>query len=312
MVPFFMMAQTQVPPGPVSGIWDLSGSPYMVNGEITVNASETLTIEPGVEVRFTDWYKFNVYGSLFAEGTETDSIRFTVDDTTYRWHGIRVELNSETIILDYCIIEYGLAEGGFPDNAGGGICIYNCPGASITIRNSRIQHNSATHGGGVECDGASPTIDNCIITHNTAISRGGGIQLFSPCNPVVKNSTFSYNHAANGGGFTCDSDCSAEFSGNTIIHNTASEHGGGLGLMGSVDFIAKNNLIAYNSAYSGGGIAFFNVGDGDEFSDNTIVYNTAATIAGAIGLAMNCAPSFTSDIMYFNTASGFPSVAYLQ
>jgi hypothetical protein len=39
------------------GPWTLVGSPYIVVGEVTVPAGQTLTIEPGVQVRFDgNWH----------------------------------------------------------------------------------------------------------------------------------------------------------------------------------------------------------------------------------------------------------------
>ena len=123
MAPIIMMSQTQVPSGPVSGTWDLSGSPYMVNGEIYIGELATLVIEPGVEVRFTGWYKFIINGSLMAEGTDTDNILFTSDDSNEHWHGLRFVESNQTSVLDYCIVEYGetvltTGIGVFPENAG--------------------------------------------------------------------------------------------------------------------------------------------------------------------------------------------------
>jgi len=91
-------AQTHIPAGNVSGTWTTSGSPYLIEGEISITSGQTLTIEPGVLVEFQDHYKLNVQGQLLALGTENDSICFTIDDTTGfqnlsipdgGWHGIR-------------------------------------------------------------------------------------------------------------------------------------------------------------------------------------------------------------------------------
>jgi len=45
-------AQTQIPGGNVSGVWNLAGSPYEVLGDISIQATDSLIIEPGVWVIF--------------------------------------------------------------------------------------------------------------------------------------------------------------------------------------------------------------------------------------------------------------------
>ena len=57
--------------GPVEGTWSLIGSPYWVEGELTVAAGHTLTIEPRVEVRFRGAYRLTVN----AESAATTMLR---------------------------------------------------------------------------------------------------------------------------------------------------------------------------------------------------------------------------------------------
>jgi hypothetical protein len=62
----------------VDTTWNLSGSPYVVSGPISVAENTTLTIEPGVIVKFLDISSgLYVSGSLHAQGTETQQIYFT-------------------------------------------------------------------------------------------------------------------------------------------------------------------------------------------------------------------------------------------
>jgi hypothetical protein len=78
-------ASTGVPGGDVSGTWTVSGSPYLINGDATVPAGQTLIIEPGVEVMSQSWHKSAVHGTLQALGTGSEPILFTAAD---KWLGI--------------------------------------------------------------------------------------------------------------------------------------------------------------------------------------------------------------------------------
>lgn len=105
--------------------WTLANSPYIVTGNILVNEGVTLTIEPGVDVKFEDYLASNYYGyyiridgTLVARGTEEDKITFTsnnIDSHPINWGKIyfsdtSVDWNNETesgSVIEYAIIEYG-------------------------------------------------------------------------------------------------------------------------------------------------------------------------------------------------------------
>jgi len=132
---------TDVAGGPVYGTWTLANSPYYIQGEITVPNDSTLTIEPGVQVEFQGHYKLNVQGRLIASGTETESIIFTVSDTSGFsnnassegvWGGIRFDatpVTNDSSLLKYCVIEYAktfaIGPYTFDGPHGGGIFIKN-------------------------------------------------------------------------------------------------------------------------------------------------------------------------------------------
>src|SRR4026208_2334853 len=72
-------AQTNVSGGIYTNTtWTLANSPYIVVDTVVVFPTYTLTIEPGVVVKFNDHKRLEIrQAALIAEGTSTDSIRFT-------------------------------------------------------------------------------------------------------------------------------------------------------------------------------------------------------------------------------------------
>ncbi len=89
-----MKGQTYVSGGIYSNtIWTLSNSPYVVISQLILFPDNTLTIEPGVIVKFNDGIGFECRGKLLAIGTLKDSITFTSSSTTPNqgiWKGIVV------------------------------------------------------------------------------------------------------------------------------------------------------------------------------------------------------------------------------
>lgn len=88
---FSGFGQTNVS-GNVSGIWTKANSPYIITADVTVPPGQTLTIQPGVEVRSADYADDLLYGTLVAQGTAADSIRFRgvvcQHQLDARWHGL--------------------------------------------------------------------------------------------------------------------------------------------------------------------------------------------------------------------------------
>ncbi len=97
--------------------------PYYLKGNVTVNGGATLTIEPGVVVKFAQGMYLGVNGTLNVQGTAGSKIYFTDyrDDTVGGdtngdgsatspaarwWQGI-VTNNNGSASLNYCEIRYG-------------------------------------------------------------------------------------------------------------------------------------------------------------------------------------------------------------
>ncbi|MEW6621343.1 MAG: fibronectin type III domain-containing protein, partial [bacterium] len=119
-----------------SGTWTKGNSPYIATGTIYVNG--TLTIEPGVEVRFKTATAMNINGILIAEGTPDGTITFTSNQNPKNkgdWEGIVFNMTSKPSKLTYCQIEYG-GGGSGNGNIYCNLCVQLPVIASCTISNS--------------------------------------------------------------------------------------------------------------------------------------------------------------------------------
>jgi len=267
-------AQTVIPPGDVSGNWAIGGSPYEIQGEITIPDGLTLTIEPGVLVEFQGHYKLNVEGRLLAVGAETDTITFTINDTTGfhdlnipdgGWHGIKFDntsaVNDSSKII-YCELEYGKAVGtGWPEKSGGAIYIDSFD--KLVISNCLITNNKAgDSGGGISASKSNLRIDNCSFTENKAIStigRGGAISCDAnttytgfPFQVKITNCNFIENAATSRGGVFINNWAPTPLIIDVTIDNcefldNASDHFSGLHIF-DCSFSVSNSVFAGNTA----------------------------------------------------------------
>jgi len=266
-----LFADTHIPTGNVSGIWEFSNSPYIIDGEINITVDNALEIEPGVQVTFSGHYKFNVYGRLLAEGTENDTIIFTVSDTTGfsyfyspagSWHGLRFyDTNSngqDSSKVIYCKLEYGKSTiGGSPGIYGGAILCDNS--SNLLIKHCLLTNNTATCGGGICCyPNSSPCIEDVIIRGNIA-KCGGGIYCRDNSHPSLKNVNVVDNHAIDfslgGGGIYCENNANPHLNNVTIKGNSAFYCGGGMYIRFDSSPILENVTICGNYTDNfGGGI----------------------------------------------------------
>lgn len=147
--------------------WSLAESPYVVTSTLTLASGVSLTIEPGVEVRFQSGMQMMVYGTLSAAGSETQNILFTSDNSFPSqgdWNGIQFKTGSSDSLLKWCVFEYAVTP----------VTVYAYYRESVapTFENCTMRLNSQ-HGVYVSSTSrgcanayAGPVIDNCIIESN--------------------------------------------------------------------------------------------------------------------------------------------------
>src|SRR3989338_4171406 len=131
--------------------WSTAGGTYIIDGSVTISSGVTVTIDPGVVVKFkTISSILNVSGTLTAQGTSTAPIYFTSykDDTVGRdtngdgsatspaggdWRQIFLNSGS-TVNLAYAVVRYGGNSGSsYRTN------IYNY-GGTLTVATSTIAY----------------------------------------------------------------------------------------------------------------------------------------------------------------------------
>ena len=150
---------------PVSGViagatWTKAAQPYLVVGDILVS---TLTIQPGVTVKFASNYSFTIGNRLTAVGTAVDPIVFTPTNWVAGWGGIFFDSAGSASELGFCRVD-GAVNSGLRVHA-----------SAPNIHDGQVISNSvAGPGGGIWTD--SPvTLIRCLIANNNALREGGGI-----------------------------------------------------------------------------------------------------------------------------------------
>jgi parallel beta-helix repeat protein len=260
-----IFADTPVPGGNVSGTWTVTGSPYNVQGNITIQADSTLTIEPGVEVIFQALYSLTVNGLLEAVGTETDSIHFFPADIGVSWWGILFENAPDSSHLAYCTVSY---TGTFIFGYGGIRCINSNP----VITHCRISNNyirtASTYAGAIALNNSNAKISWCNISNNYSGNYGGGIYIYNS-SPVITGCNISGNEVIQYGGGICIVGNSNPIITNcTIENNTSNIYGGGISALGSAATISECT-VSYNHAETGGG--GISIHSGSVFLDHCII-----------------------------------------
>jgi hypothetical protein len=138
--------------------WYAVGNPHIVTGNVTVNSGVTLAIEAGCQVMFDSGTRIYVNGILDAQGTSTDSIRFTRNGASVIWYGLQFNAYSSGD-LDYCIIEYA---SGYPS----AYAVKATSTDTLSLEHCILQHNRGYNGYGFWGSEVTPHIENCVFQDN--------------------------------------------------------------------------------------------------------------------------------------------------
>ena len=169
--------------GNVSGTW-AAGNVYHVDCDITIPSGDSLTIDPGVLVRFAAGTKLTANGKLKVLGTATDRVSFTsLSPTPLPGDWNNVVLDGPNNVINH--LDYDYATNGFTGT-----------GASGTVMDSlRMVGTLSLTANGVYLDNTTNlSIDNSVIS----VAGSYGVYAQNANNSTITNSTIdgTYSEAA--------------------------------------------------------------------------------------------------------------------
>jgi len=241
--PFLLTANATYVEGPITQdtVWTLTDSPFVVSKDIRVSPYATLTIEPGVEVRFGGDFSLTVEGSLVALGTENNTITFTSNKDQPEagdWNTINLN-GTKSATLAYCIVQY----------AKNGITIVN---GKAEVKNNEIANNLES--------GICVTGDNqATIQSNKISSNQDGILLTGNLTAgvsITENIVMSNTQS----GIHLDAE---DYGSIVILNNILSANDKGFCVSRQTSTYITKNSISYNTIgifYEGGEehVAYYN------------------------------------------------------
>ena len=239
--------------------WEASGSPYRITANTVIMDGVTLTINAGVTVLFSQdvYLKVLSGGTLIAQGTETDSIYFTVTDknTVTNTEGIEFAsgavgstVQNDTTYVSGSFFEYCNFEN-FSTNAEGGVLdIYE---VDLLFSHCSFRNNSANGGSAVKHTECDVVFNNCEFQSNkgsyTIYTREVSIN-YSSGSDAGSTRFYSCNVENNSGGFYfADNSRSNLYFDDVLVSNCSFSNNEGV--LFDVDHHFINDIILNNSVF---------------------------------------------------------------
>jgi len=176
----------------ISGTVDYSvltflGSPYIITNTLIILYGNTLTVEPGVNLKFNDSTGLEVNGTLKAIGEENNKIIFTSSNEPNYWSGIYFTASSANSELNWTEIKYGRRCLGWGCGEPPAILVEN---SSIIFKNSILENYTDR---GLKLVNSSSTVENTnflgsgIAVSTVGIEIEGGSPIIKDCDLIQNN-----------------------------------------------------------------------------------------------------------------------------
>ncbi len=279
------------------GVLTLEHSPYTISYHTNVPEGDTLRIEPGVELIFSDYGNICTYGQLEIQGTElqpvtattNNSLRFHVfrvygglnamylhvHDITYQTSAysafsiVGIEMSSQPVSLYGCQFIDCDVKGSAVNSVGQELSCVNCTFTNVI---------STGTGGAIRTQSGSVVIDQCTFTGNEAYV-GGAADLKGTAQ--VTDCTFTDNSCDYRSGALTFYNATATISDCTFENNSSANQGGAMCSLISTTTITNCTFTGNSATNQGGGI-YYNENNltmngchftGNVASDGAAIYN---------------------------------------
>lgn len=266
--------------------WTFADSPFIIGGDIRVKGGSVLTIEPGVEVRFSTnsliqdslgatMTELIIQGGLLASGTSSRPIVFTSAESFPR------------------------------KSVWGGLIFYGTTQAENIIRNCTFMFADTA----IKSDGSSPSIENCEFGYcGVALNLGLSTSLNIKGNKIrdCDIGLMSYNsNVRNNLFYSCS--LAASLWGNDDFEYNTVDAITGVQIIGSAKPVIKNNIITYSNSYSQG---LYGINQEETTASPTVEYNDIYNLSNPYnGMTGSGTGNIASDPLFIG---GTPFDYHLQ
>jgi len=244
--------------------WNLAGSPYIVNGNALLSHGFTLTIEPGVVVKFDTNKALQIDGELIAIGTPQNRITFT-SNKPIPAPGDWAKIHFSDVCTSATL-----------DTSG------NYISGSI-MKYCDIKYGGALGFGEIHIITSSPYFSHCSVSYSAADGIYSTMTTYAIDSSVISNCTGSGLHFFR----FYQNSCSITIQDDSVLNNT----GGGIDFAGHYSFLNCNynhfTLIRRNVFISNSPFALLGEGDNNDsliVSENIFENNfgTGVTLGFAV------------------------------